>query len=329
MFVCRSASLALLISTAGLAQQDPETLAKAVAVWVDSDQVDAALLAQTVKLVLDDKAGLQWLGAQQPPTLARHDEKASKAIAALSLHVLLGFLERAKNSGMVFRGQYEPLRALLPVATNTLFELLLRTPDWFPFSERSRLLPAIRDLQPECPDDRRLTGVVEIAENTGLESEAFRVEVACLLWQWGRKEYLMPCIDELKQQTMEGDAENRLVALRALAKLWYEVAEYQKAAMVHSSLKKTAEVARQKLAPTDWYWSACCQSMLGEVDRGIAALLECAALQASDTVDESRKLPRKLFEQDPEVAKLRADPRFVDVLKLAFPKASSERGRRP
>ena len=238
MFVCRSASLALLISTAGLAQQDPETLAKAVAVWVDSDQVDAALLAQTVKLVLDDKAGLQWLGAQQPPTLARHDERASKAIAALSLHVLLGFLERAKNSGMVFRGQYEPLRALLPVATNTLFELLLRTPDWFPFSERSRLLPAIRDLQPECPDDRRLTGVVEIAENTGLESEAFRVEVACLLWQWGRKEYLMPCIDELKQQTMEGDAENRLVALRALAKLWYEVAEYQKAAMVHSSLKR-------------------------------------------------------------------------------------------
>lgn len=306
--------------------QDPPAMEKAVQAWIESDQVDEAILQRAAKAVLADANGLTWLGKQLAPALAAPAEKRNKGLTVIAMHVVLGFLERAKQSGMVYRGQYADLAALQPFASNLLFQLLLETPDWFPHNERGRLVPAIRDLQPERPDARRLEGVVDIVEDAERESADLRYPLSCLLWQWGRREHLIVRIDELKRESMEGDAADRVLAMRALAKLWYDVEDYTKASQTHASLTKLAAASSVPLSPTDWYWAACCHAMRGDVDQGIAALMECAKLQASESVDESHKLPRNLFERDPEIAKLRADSRFAGVLELAFPKPRTPKG---
>jgi hypothetical protein len=47
-------------------------------------------------------------------------------------------------------------------------------------------------------------------------------------------------------------------------------------------------------------------------------------LQAASDVDQSIKLPRKLFEQDPEIELLRKAPEFAGLLARAFPKRAAE-----
>ena len=108
--------------------------------------------------------------------------------------------------------------------------------------------------------------------------------------------------------------------------LFRSVEDYAKASQTHASLTKLAASSSVPLSPTDWYWAACCHAMRGDVDAGIAALGECAKLQASESIDESHKLPRSLFERDPEIARLRADTRFSGVLDLAFPKPRTAKG---
>ena len=202
--------------------QDPVSVEKAVQTWLDSDQVEEGLLQQTAKIVLDDAKGLPWLGKQLTSALASPEERRSKGITVLAMHVVLGFLERAKQSGMVYRGQYAELAALQPFAARLLYQLLLETPDWYPHTERGRLVPALRDLQPSRPDDRRLEAVVDIVEDVEREPAELRYSLSCLLWQWGRREHLIVRVDELKRESVEGDASDRVLAMRALAKLWYD-----------------------------------------------------------------------------------------------------------
>ena len=56
----------------------------------------------------------------------------------------------------------------------------------------------------------------------------------------------------------------------------------------------------------------------------MAALERCARMLASPNLDKSLRLKRALFEQDPEIALLRADERFPKLLELAFSKRSRD-----
>jgi hypothetical protein len=299
---------------------EPGALAAAVDAWLASDLVDEKRLQATVQAVLADPAlGLPWLGVRLRQALAAPTERASKGITALSTHVVLGFLQRTRESGITWRGQYAPLRELQPFAGDLLVQLLLQTPDWFPDTHRGHLVPALRDLFPTAPSMPVLLGVVAIVENTEIEPASLRLDLSCLLWQWGRKEPAQQQLAQLRAAAAEGDADDRLFALRQLAHLQYRLGDYVRAAATHASMRVLADSARIRLSPTDWYWAACCSALTGDREGGIAALRRCAALQASAEVDASLKLPRKLFEHDPEIALLRADPRFAELLAQAFP----------
>ena len=309
---------------AAAGRADATAVARAVEAWLASDLVDQALLERTVAAVLDDAAGLPWLGEQLRAAASEPAERRAKGLTALSTHVLLGFIARARKSGMVFRGQYAPLRALQPFAGDQLFQWLLATPDWFPDTHRIQLVPALRDLQPTPPAQPILLGVVEIARNTEIEPADLRLALACLLWQWGRKEFAELRLAELRQDSAEGDSEDRLVALRQLARLYYDLGDHARAAATHATIAQLAEHARLRLLPSDHYWSACCHALHGDVEGGIAALASCIAAQLAPATDAADKLPRRLFDQDPELERLRADARFAPLLERAFPGRSSD-----
>ena len=65
-------------------------------------------------------------------------------------------------------------------------------------------------------------------------------------------------------------------------------------------------------------------ALLGDVDRGLDAIGECAALLASPHLDASLRLPRSMFDRDPELAPLRAQPRWDALMRRAFAAAAAE-----
>jgi hypothetical protein len=311
--------------------QDPpaDTFTAVVEAFLASDQSDAAQKELAVEALLGTPdRSLPWLG-QRLRALAVDDESPrSKGTRALAADVLLGFIEQKRRSGVVYRGQYAMLDALQPFASKLLFEWLLHTPFWLPDTQRVTLVPAIADLQATPPDPQLLLGVTDIVENIEGEPEDLRFALSCLAWQWGRKQYVQARAAQLQKDSADGDAEDRILAFRELSNLWYRVQENRRAATTHGAMTTIAERSNYELLPTDWYWGACYNALAGRVDAGFVALGRCVDLQVAANVDPVRKLPRALFDTDPELAALRADPRFLPLLQRAFPEpAEAAKGR--
>lgn len=321
----RIAAATAAVCLAGVvgAQQPAQQDFAAVEHWLRSDQTERDGLEAAVKeLLADAPAGCAWLGAELRRDVGRDRKKGLEAMVS---QVTLEFLQRQNRSGVRFAGQFDPLRPLQPQVGEFLFGLLLDTPQWYPDSHRSRLIPALRDLQPGSPGEPLVGRIVALAENRAIEPEPLRRALACMLWQWGLPQFAQERIDALVQQSTEGDVEDRIRVLLELAELHYELREYRSAAATHRSAQAMAKASHLALKPIDWYQSACAHALIGDVDRAFDALRECAALQASPTVDSSLKLLRSLFETDPEIAVLRRDARFAALLVAAFPGESAPR----
>jgi hypothetical protein len=296
-------------------------VAAAAEKWVASEQSSQELLGATVKVLLEEPVlGIRWLGDNLPAALADRTELRSKGVTALATHVALEFVRREASCGMVFAGQYAPLQPMQPFVGDLFFQLLLDTPDWYPDTHRIQLVPPLRDLQPTLPDEGRVEQVVAIATDEAIEPEPLRTALACMLWQWGRKQYVQPTLDRLLRDSTEGDAEDRIVVLLQLAELQYRLREYRASAATHLSVQRLASTANRPLRPNDWYSAACVHALTGHVERGIEALQMCEKLQNAPGTDSSHKLERKLLEKDPEIAVLRNDPRFAAIFAAMFPK---------
>ena len=124
--------------------------------------------------------------------------------------------------------------------------------------------------------------------------------------------------------TTEGDGEDRVNATLLLADYFNLLRDYRRAAAAHRAAQALARGADVELLPVAWYSAACVHALNGDQERGLEALRRCAEMHASPHLDESRRLERKLFEQDPEIASLRADPSFGALLELAFGERDDE-----
>ena len=312
--------------------QDSAAFRKAVAAaeaWIATDQTSEELLQKAVTaLLVEPTPGIRWLGEKLPKALEARTEVRSKGFIALATHVCLEFLKRGNSSGMVYEGQFAGLKPLQPFVSDLFFELLLDTPNWYPETHRIQLVPALRDLHMTAPSAARVEGVIAIVDNAAIEPDPLRQALACMLWQWGRKEYAQVWIDQLQRENVEGDTEDRVRTQLLLADLQYRLREYRLSAATHRSLELMAEKSHYPLKPTDYYSAACVWALSGNVDRGIEALGKCAALQAAPGTDSSHKLERKLFEKDPEIAALRADSRFAAIFAKMFPDDPGEKGGR-
>jgi hypothetical protein len=306
--------------------RDPVTLGEAqaaVAAWLDRTESGDDARRKAVDLLLQCEGGLAWFGSVLHQPRGDASDPVARAAAErrdqFATHVVLGFVHEIKASGFVFRGQFEPLSVLEPEASTILLRLLLDAPGWFDMGMREQLVPALRDLMPEPPSVPQLLGAVKLVEDRRREPDSLRLQLECLLSQWGRQEYIEERISRLRRESGEGDAEDRLLSFRALADVYYRLGDYKRAGKTQDVLLRMSETAGVPVTPTDWYWAACFRSLQGDVERGMQALQQCAVMQADRYVDRSLKLPRKLFEGDPEIAVLREDPRFGGILEQAFP----------
>lgn len=313
---------AILLATASLpgqeppAEQDPQGVATTAEAWLASPQTDRKDLERTVDAMLVDReAGIAWLAKNLAATAAASPtdtaaQARQKGVRSLATHVTLEFIDREVARELVFAGQYEPLKPLQPFVGELLFTLLLDTPDWFPHTNRLRLVAPLRDLQPTSPDLEHVDRVAAIVADSELEPEDLRVALAGMLWQWGRKEFVQPYLEALRRATGEGDAEDRLTAMKRLVDLQYKLRDYHAAAATQRALLAMAQGAKLPLLPYDLYLAACVFALAGDVERGIAALDRFATVQADPGTDVSQRIKRAVFAADPELAALRRDPRF-------------------
>jgi len=300
------------------AQQDPDRLDAAVAKWLDSQHDSPEVLGAAVKAVLaDEKRGIALVAKLMQSTAGKPNEPRSRGISQLATHVSLDFVKQKSAGPVVFAGQYAPLAPLRPFVVDLFFSWLVDTPDWFADTHRITLVPALRDLQPTLPDADKLEGVLAIVENEAIEPADLRSALACMLWQWGKKKYVQPRLDELRRNSSEGDTDDRASAMLQLADLQYTLRDYKAAAATHRALQSLAEHSGFVLKPVDWYSAACVHALNGDVERGIEALARCAELQASRDVDSSHKVEAKVFDTDPEIGALRRHPRFREIVEKA------------
>lgn len=307
-------------------QGEPERLVAAAGEqWLATDFSSREELSATVRALLEhEQQGIAWLARQLSAAAAAPAEPRSKGVSMLVTPLTLELLRRRRATGITFRGQYDALRPLQPVVGDLLFEWLLETPDWYPTTHRLHLVLPLRDLQPQMPLPDRLAGVVAIVEDAELESEPLRRGLATLLWQWGVKRYAQAMITELTAATTEGQAGERVRATLELADFYTRLGELSKAAAAHRAAQALARSANESLKPADWYAAACVHALLGEVDRGIAAIESCAELLASPYLDVSLRLPRRMFDSDPELATLRRDARWAPAMARAFSQMSED-----
>lgn len=333
----RLGTLALLFAGVSIAQQgrddaDPEPaptraeVRESVTAWLDSEHQDDELLAAACKdVVAAGAVGLEVVG----PMLAELDPDAldarSKALRELGRQVVIGFIQNELDRGMVFVGQYDALAKLQPFASELMFELLVRTPNWYPLTHRTRLVAPLRDLQKRPPSTERLDAIDAVIEDEREPSD-LRMALAAMMWQWGKKDAAQDFVRKLQADTAEGDGEDRVEATLRLADYLTLLRDYRAAANAHRTAQVLAEQADVQLRPVAWYAAACVHALLGEQERAFEALERCARLHASPHLDKSLRLERELFEEDPEIASLREQPRFAELLRLAFgePKDAKE-----
>lgn len=302
---------------APLAAQEKDDPSAAIEKWLATDHTSSRLMRETVQVVCDAEKGLAVLGSMQPMIAQKPDAPRSKGLRSLMVQVTLEHLRRTYKSGMVFVGQYDGLKPLQPWVDPFLFELLLDTPEWYPFTFRVRLVPAIRDLQRTLPGEDRVRAVLELVEDDR-EPTDLRQALAAMLWQWGKKKPAEAFVQELQRATTEGDGEDRVNATLHLADYYNLLRDYKRAAGAHRAAQALARGADYEMRPIAWYAAACVHALAGQKELGMKALERCAQMHASPDLDRSLRLERSLFEKDPEIALLRADERFAALLRVAF-----------
>jgi hypothetical protein len=232
--------------------------------------------------------------------------------------VALDFVRQQVKSKMRFVGQFEPLRPLQPYVGRLFTMLLLETPPWYPETHRIELVPPLRDLFAASPGEAVLNGAIDIVKNTEIEPEDLRTSLACALHQWGRPQYVQPKLEQLLAASAEGNAEDRVPAMRELAELRVELRQWRNAAANWDAMLVLAAKTGAEVRPSDWYAAACAHCLAGNRDRALECLEALAVLQTSG-VDPSVKIEQRQLEQDPDLTPVRGTERFKKALAKAFP----------
>lgn len=302
----------------------PARVREAIEGWVAGDQVDEAHLRRTVDAVLADPAvGLPILGSELSAAKPA-DSPRAKGLSQLATKASIAFVEREERSEMSFAGQYLPLQPLQPFVGELFLRLLLETPDWFADNHRVRLVMPLRDLLPLPPRADAMEGIIALVEDTEIEPQDLRLALACALHQWGHPRYVQPFLEERRLASTEGDAEDRIDALRDLSTILVRLRDPAAALREHLAMQAMADSGGHRLWPADWYQAACLHALTGDVEKGFGALDRLAALQLDRSTDPSLRIARRVLEKDPELELLRRDARYAAFLSRLFPEPAEQ-----
>lgn len=287
---------------------------------------DQALDAAVDALCEAGQAGMKAFAARVRSAPADDDRLRAGLDLALT-RIGIRFFEREGQRGVIYAGQFAPLLPLQPWIGQLYVRLLLEPPDWFPGTDRARLVPALRDLFADPPPAEDVGRIEALADDEAREPQILRMQLAFALAQWGSNRRAQALITDLAQQCADPDPDARLYPLRFLADVHYQMRSYAKAAETYATYFELAAERDHPLQPIEWYNAACCAALAGESQRGLRWLRTAAQRHADEGTDPSQRLQRVLFDEDPEIGALRRTAEFADIVAIAFPRdAEGDRG---
>jgi len=211
---------------AASAQERVERARQAMQKWIDASDERERLLDRTVEsLLAAARAGLAMLAEELAAAQKQDDGARTGAIRSLVGHVAHRWLGKVEKSEMVFAGQYGDLALLMPDVGSFYLGLLLETPEWFPITDRVKVVAALRDLYPKGPG-RVITDRVEAMAADEREPDSLRVALSYALAQWGNRKFVRSRIAELDRKARDEDTETAILALRDLAAIYYGIRDY-------------------------------------------------------------------------------------------------------
>lgn len=307
--------------------QDPPEPAdrfEAIRAW-EADPSDAERRAEAVRVATDaGLAGIERLRRGLDAVLERAQTEPAAtaqiraAASTIVRDVALRYLDVVEDSEMQFAGQYAPLQPMQPWIGRVYLQLILETPEWYPVDRRARIVPALRDLLPAGPTTVQLDRLRDIAQDREGESQDLRIALSFALAQWGDRSLVQPQIAELTASAGEGKSSDELYFLRRLALVHYFIREYETSGSVWRRYLRGREELGDAPAPFDYYNAACSLSLAGEIPLALEELERCCALLRGETVDESQRVQRKLFDTDPELRAVRSTRQFQEMVEKTF-----------
>ncbi len=320
--------LLVLVLGAGLAAQekhpsskpDQAAITAALDAWMSARNPDEKLLKKTLEVVVDaNRVGFRAVAKliRSTPETKTH---ARRSLNGLLQNIAVEFLKRNVESGMVFDGQYDPIAELQPFVGRFYITLMVDTPAWFPDSDRTAVVPALRDLFPKGPDPDAIDAIREIAEDRDFEPEVLRNSLAFALAQWGHREFVQRRLKSLRSGAGDSSLEEQLPFTRDLAHTHYLLREYDQAASWWLKFLRSSERQKVTVTPDDYYNAGCSLSLAGQVGNALDELERCTGLMRSGHADESTHIDESLFKVDPDLRAVRSTKRFEKLVDRAFGK---------
>lgn len=242
--------------------------------------------------------------------------KAEEFAAALSL-----YLSEEKATGILFIGQFEPLRefaAAAPLLEAWAFEAPagIEDPTAFRYASLRALADFYRDADPG-PSEELLAKLDAFAGE--LDSSLFlRTEAMYTLAHLGRPKRIEARLAVCERRSASSDFQVRLSALREIAEIHYNLRAYAKAAAAHEQVLDLLRDERIELPAASWptlyYNAACAHALAGDAEKGFPRFEQ--ALLAWKRIGSN---PRAMLDRDRDIDGLRGDPRFARLLDAHFP----------
>lgn len=334
-------AIALLLTSAILAQdpagQDPKkptsqpaaNAKPAIDAWLGSENNKQLLEKAVIATLMEREKGIEILAGYLPKAGAAPEagqEKRAKAIETLLQQYLANFLQIQQGSGMLYAGQYSALRTLMPQAGRTYLKFVLETPDWFHEELRVPAIAALRDLYKEAPGESPMNELRKLAKDEEFEREQLREAVAYALAQWGDREFADKRLAAIRKEIEAAKEDDKFDASHRLADAFYSLREFDKAAAEWREWITKAEKPGRSITPNDYYNAACSLSLSGDVEGALETLDKCLKMQNGGGVDASRRVDERLFRNDPDLANVRKNPRFQELVKNGFQKGGAKDG---
>ncbi len=270
------------------------------------------LVASGVHAQETEAVSIQEASAQKATPL----QKVLKAKPDEMSKALIAFIEDQIASNAIYSGQYSGLAPVKDPAAKLIHEWAIDAPlqvlnaDSF----RNACINALRDLYGKEAPEEVIATMKEIAKDD-FESRPVKENATYALGQFGDRSLVDTMLKNAEAATKHEDPRRQAAGYQALATVNYNMRAYEAAVKAYQGLIGLAEAGKIDLGrsePVTYYNCACSMALGGQTDKAMEYLGKAFEK------DKGHQLSRRLLDTDMDIASLRKDPRFAEMVKAHF-----------
>lgn len=223
-------------------------------------------------------------------------------------------LAASQPLGVTAKGQFASIGEFGPTVLPVLANMVVSGRA----AQRESALRAIRDIVKTPEKD--MVDVIKSVANARQAPIGLLIAAACTLADWGDPSYVDTLLKTAIAKSEDPDAAMRFTGWSTRAVLMQELARFAEAASAYDSAVADLASGKPPGGAAQFLYNAACAHAAVKADARALALLDRAVAEGRK---QSKPLPRALFLEDPDLARLRTTPEFTRWIDAAFPGAAS------